>query len=364
MDDLERELRQSLSTVRDDATDTYRRTTWEARRETLERIYRRRGLRFVAAGALAATAAAAVLFVATRPDDLDRSEDLPITGAPVLEPLGVTEVGDAPRDLSVGGLGNVWSANSDRTVSLIEPSGAEVDRFDVPGVPGDIAIAKGPVWVALPEAGGVVEVRPSSGPEEPISVFDGPVDAMELTVGDGVLWVVARGEELAFVDAATRSSTTVELGDAPIDVAIHAGEVWVLSAGGRIIPIDQETLQPLDPIQEVVPAATGDLTYAGDSLWYFTGEDGDLTRLSLSGGSPTRASFDGDVVDLAIDPKVAWVLLRRGGTSFLQPLDRETGRAAGSAQAIAGEAAEAAIAHGFLWVTLTDRDEVARFSKS
>ena len=369
MDDFERELQRSLTTIRDDSSDEYRRTTWEARAEALDRIRRRRARRYVATGAVAAAAVAVTLYVAARPTELDRTGELPLTGTPsvtadpdLLVPITVTPVGNEPRDLSVGGRGRIWTANADGTVSRIDKDAPEATTFDVTSTPGDIAIANGPVWVALPEDGAVVEIEPEVGPGEPIEIFDEAVDRMELTVGDGVLWVVSRGEALIALDVASGTSQSVDVPGAPIDVAIHGQQSWVLTEEGTVLPIDQGSLTTGSGFP-VPPSAGGDLTYAGESLWYFTGESDELIRLDPATGDLSPTSFDGDVIDLAIDPRVAWVLLRRDDSSWLQPVDRITGEATGEARPIDGFASEVAIAHGSLWVTLTDRAAVARFPK-
>lgn len=370
MDDFERDLQRSLSAIRDEAADGYRRSTWEARAEALERIRRRRARRYVAAGAVAAAAVAVTLYVAARPTELDRTRELPLTGTPTvnenldyLGPTSVTPVGDEPRDLSVGGRGRIWTANADGTISRIEQGVVDATSFDTPSAAGDIAIARGPVWVALPEEGAVVEVDPEIGPGEPIPVFDGPVARMELTVGEGILWVVGRGEGLVAMDVGSGTQTIVDLVEAPIDVAIHGPSAWVLTSEGSVLPVDPETLT-VGPGFPVPPSDGGDLTYAGDSLWYFTGESDELVRLDPETGDVSPTTFDGDVIDLAIDPKVAWVLLRRDDASWLQRVDRVSGEAIDEALPIEGFASEVAIAHGSLWVTITDRDLVARFPKS
>ena len=370
MDDLERELQRSLTEIRDGASEGYRRSTWEARAETLEMIRKSRVRRFVAVGAaLGATAVAIAFFVSVRPSAVERAEDLPITGTPsidvddLLVPSGSTPVGDGPIDISVGGVGRVWAANADDdTVSMLDADGTLLESWPVSSRPGDIAIAGGPVWVALPKDGAVVEIRPEAGPQGPIEVFDGPVGSMELTVGADVLWVIARGQQMAVVHE-DGTVERIDLEDQPLDVAIRGSDAWVLGLDGTVTPVDQATLTAKSPEFAVDPSTEGDLTYAGDVLWSFTGIDDRLTRLDPTTSLSTGASFDGVVIDLAIDPKVAWVLLDKDGSSWLQPFDRTSGEPTEAARPIEGEAAEMAIAHGFLWVTLTDRDEVARFPK-
>jgi len=374
MDDFDRELRRSLTTIRDEASELDGRPVWEARAEVLERIRHRRARRFVASGAVAAAAIAVTLYVVARPASIDRADELPVTGSPpvsegaldYLTPSGVTPVGEEPRDVSVGGRGRIWSANGDATVSQLDETGAELARFDTSSVPGDIAIAGGPVWVALPQEGAVVEVDPVTGPMTPIQVFDGAVDGMELTVGQGILWVVSRGDKLAIVDVADRTVSQVDLAEFPLDVAIHGSSAWVLSVDGSVTPVDQASRTALDPVFSVTPSTSGDLTFADEALWYFTGRDGDLMRLDPDAvEDASTTSYEGVVVDLAIDPQVAWVVLRKDdGSSWLQRIDRATGEPQGAARPIEGTAVEAAIAHGSLWVTLDDRDEVARFPKA
>ena len=370
MDDFERDLQRSLTTIRDETADSYPRTTWELRAEALDRIRRRRARRYVMTGAVAAAAVAATLYIAARPTDLDKTDEFPLTGTPsvtniedLLLPTGVTRVGDGPRDVSVGGRGRIWTANAN-SVTVLDPSGDVEDTYTLSSPPDDIAIAQGPVWVALPDEGAIVEVVPASGPGEPIPVFDGAVDEMELTVGEGVVWVVARGEALGVVDIATRQPSMVDLVAEPVDVAIDQAIAYVVSADGSVTPFDQSSRARLDvKPYSVPPSVNGDLTWAADALWYLTGEDGTITRFGRD-GQAREISYEGIVLDVAIDPTVAWVLLgREDGTRWLQRIDRGSGQPQGEARPIEGAAIEGAIAHGYLWVTLEDRDEVARFPK-
>jgi streptogramin lyase len=367
LNDLERRLKHSLKEVRDAhhaSIDPNER--FEARRAMLRRLHRRRAINSVGAVALGTAAVVVIAVLATRTQPVggpDPSKTLP----PASQPLEAVSVGRAPSDIAVGGIGNVWTANQENdSVTRVDP---RTDRADISiplsSSPGDIAIASGPVWVALPDEGAVTKVDFLTGqPSETITVSTPGIE-MELTVGPDVLWIVAKGDALYRLDAGSATPQRLELTARPVDVAVHGTTGYLLDADGTVTLFDQTTGDAVGNSFTVAPGEAGDLIYAAGALWHFTGADGNLIKMDPSSGAElARYEADGTVIDLAIDPKVAWVLVRAGdGTHRVVRIAREDAAPSGDEITMPGQAVEAGISGGRLWVTDRTGNQVLAFDK-
>lgn len=369
MSDLERRLKESLTEVRDAG-----RIGVEARgavaKEELFRRMRRRRLWNLASGAVLAGAAAAGAFVL-----ITSSVTEPVTGGPDLDAAeipgparGVVEVGDRPGHISVGGLGYVWSSNAgSNDVSRIDSSTNQVvATVDVGAAPGDIAIGSGPVWVALPSQGQVVEIGPAEEAivGEPIQISQEPLEHMELSVGAGALWVVARDEGLWRVDLTDRVPVPVEGVVGPTDVAVRGDTVLVLSRDGLIYRLGSGTGASVGEPLQVNATEDGEITLAGGSLWYFELGGEALFQLDPSSGDVlNEIDPQGQMVDFVIDPDVAWTLSSDREAHYLTPIDRSDLTFSEEPIAVEGGPVEAVIARKSLWMTVSEEDVVLRFSK-
>lgn len=374
MNELERRLKESLLEVRDAG-----RLGAEARQAAVkQRMFnrmRRRRIVGRAGGAVVAGAAAIGAFIFFTTYSGTETTPRPDIGAVKIPgpARAVVEVGDGPAALSVGGLRYVWSANAaGNSVSRIDPAtNQEILQADVGSRPSDIGIGKGPVWVALPEEGAVVEVDPESGgiPDR-IEVADGAVEDIDLAVGAGALWAVVKDQYVARVDPDTGAVERFTAAPSPTDIAVKGDVVRILDAEGVIYQLDSETGAEVAPQLEVEPHEAGDLTFAAGSLWHFA-EGGDVvTRLDPDTGEVLgRVDPAGTVVDFVIDPEVAWILTASdepgdAETSFLlTAVDRDTTEAVGDAIPVEGEPTAMVIAGKSLWLSLTAEDIVLRFSK-
>lgn len=369
MNDFDDRLKRSLTEVRDAGRTGVEARRAVAREELFRRMHRRRLWNFVGGAVLAGAAAVAglVLFTTNAADPITEGADIDAVQVPA-PARAVVEVGDEPRHLAVGGLKYVWSSNAgSNDVSRIDPSRNEVvTTVDVGSPPGDMAIGKGPVWVALPEEGHVVEIGPSAQTivGDPIVIADGPVDHMELSVGAGALWIVARDEGLWRVDIVTREVLRIEGVVSPTDVAVEEDTLLVLSGEGVIYRLASATGAVVAEPLEIQRTNDGEITLAAGSLWYFA-EGGDtISRLDpASGELLDEIDPAGAVVDFAIDPEVAWILSADADTHYLTPVDRVEGSFAGEAIEVEGGPAEAVIAGGSLWLSLSEENVVLRFSK-
>jgi YVTN family beta-propeller protein len=370
MNDFERRLKESLTEVRDAGRIGLEPRRAVAKDELFRRMRRRRLWNFGGGAVLAGAAAVAAfaLFSSIGSDPVAKRPQ--IDAAELAAPArALVEVGDRPGHVSVGGLNYVWSSNeASNDVSRIDPKRNEVvGTVDVGSPPGDIAIGTGPVWVALPSEGQVVELDPNtqSVAGEPIEIADGPVTHMELSVGAGALWVVARDEGLWRVDLADRTSVVkVEDIVAPTDVAVRGDTVLVLSSEGVIHRLSSATGVRVGTPLQVEATEDGEITLAGETLWYFNQGGETISRLDPTTGEVlNEVDPVGSVVDFVIDPDVAWILSTDAGTHYLTQLDRAQTVLTGEPIEVAGGPIEAVIAGGSLWLSLSEEDAVLRFSK-
>lgn len=369
MNEFERRLKEALTEVRDAGRIGVDPRRAVAKEELFRRLHRRRLWKVGGGAVLAGAAAIAVLLLFSDP------QRGPVTERPELAPAEIpvparalVEVGDQPTHVAVGGLSYVWSANAgSNDVSRIDPSSNEVvASVGMSSSPGDMAIGKGPVWVALPSEGKVVEVSPSAQAVvgEPIVIADGALDHMDLSVGANALWIVARDEGLVRVDLDTRVAVAIEGVGSPTDVAVKGDRAVVLSSDGVIYQVDSVSGDPVGPDLQVEPSDNGQITLAGEALWYYSPGEETLARLDpVTGELLQEIDPEGTLVDFVIDPQVAWALSRDDGAHYLTPIDRTDGEISGDPIEVQGNPVEAVIADGSLWLSLFEEDALLRFSK-
>ncbi|MEA2435342.1 MAG: hypothetical protein QOG54_2799 [Actinomycetota bacterium] len=365
MNDLEGRLKRTLQEVRDAHHDSIGSDErFEARRSLLRRLQRRRTRRAIGAVAAGVAVVTVAFFFVSRTSPVDRGGPDPSRTLPIAsQPLDAIDVGASPSDIAVGGQGNVWTANAgDNSLTRVISSTGEIDQtIQLPGAPGDIAIAAGPVWVALPELGQITSVDfITSQPSPPIQVSTPGVE-MELTVGQNVLWIVAKGEAVYRLDSGSTDPQEVPLTAHPIDIAVHDATGYVLDSNGTITTFDQATGAKGATVSG--PAnARGDLIFAAGGLWNIG--LGNVVKIDpASGAEIARYDVIGEVIDLAIDPKVAWVLESTKRGYRLVRIDRNDAAPTGDVITLPGEAVEAGISGGKLWVTDLTGGRVLAFDK-
>ena len=369
MRDLELRLKESLTEVRDAGRVGVELRRAVAKEELFRRMHRRRIWK-LATGAVLAGAAAlgAIVLVGSLSTE-------PVTGGTDLDPAvipaparAVVQVGDQPDHVSVGRLDYVWTSNAgSNDVSRIDSSSNEVvATVDVGSSPGDIAIGSGPVWVALPSQGEVVQIGPDEEAVvgDPIPISEEPLEHMDLSVGAGALWVVARDVGLWRVDLDDNIPIPIEGVSSPSEVAVKGETLFVLSSDGLIYRLDSATGTPIGEPLEVEATDDGEITLSGGSLWYFdVGGEAVLQLDPSSGEVINELDPPGRMVEFVIDRDVAWTLSSDQDTHYLTPIDRSDLTVSEEPIEVAGGPVEAVIAGESLWMTLSEEDVVLRFSK-
>jgi YVTN family beta-propeller protein len=195
-----------------------------------------------------------------------------------------------PRAVTVGG-GSIWVANSDGTVTQLDPVGANVHGVSIPNSvqPVELAVyGSGAVWVASPSTGVVARINPRSssvtatlaasmqkGALKGIAAGEGAVwvsssdilaeeygvsridpvrntvvatvplrlGAQGLSAGEGAVWVAnSLGNTVSQIEPSTnRFVRTIRVGNDPIAVAAGEGAVWVTNyKDGTVSRIDPQ----------------------------------------------------------------------------------------------------------------------------
>jgi YVTN family beta-propeller protein len=186
------------------------------------------------------------------------------------EEVATFNAGARPRGVAAGE-GAVWVTNGfENKLTIFDPAREVVDeRISLPG-PRDVAVGFGAVWVANVTDATVVRIDSDTRDEDVIgkgtAVALGP-DAVwiangktlrrfdpdtrkpvgrsvtlrslatHLAVDDkGIVWVTHQGDDaVSRVDPAGGASQIEDVGDAPTDIAVGEGSVWVASSLGRAL---------------------------------------------------------------------------------------------------------------------------------
>lgn len=224
----------------------------------------------------AVAAGASGVWVATENDSLARLD--PRTK----EVRQTVRVGGGPTSVAVTPAA-VWVANGlDGTLSRVDPvSNQVVQTTFVGNGPSGLAAGAGAIWVANSADGTVSRVDPASG--RVTNTFAAELGASAITVGFQRLWVVS--PETTYVAVLDPRSgqllRRVSVGDDPDAVAGGAGAVWVANRGdGTVSKIDPQT----SAVEDTIPVGHTPSSIAAGrgGVWVANAGDGTVTRIDPS----------------------------------------------------------------------------------
>jgi streptogramin lyase len=164
----------------------------------------------------------------------------------VLDLRRFTDVGQGqPVATSVAvGRNAVWVAKVDGSLFRISVApGLPIERtFSLGGLPTDIVIADGGVWVA-DEFGYLIRIDERTGRQTEFRIGGTP-EALAAT--ENRLWVVDSAGIVRVIDLRTRIELrTIPVGGRPVDVAEGSGFVWIADSGReRLVRIDETSFEP------------------------------------------------------------------------------------------------------------------------
>ena len=148
-----------------------------------------------------------------------------------------------PTSVAVGG-DAVWVTRDDGTLLRISPApGLPIEgTISLGGLPSDIVIADGGVWIA-DAFGDLIRVDERTGRETDRLEIGGTLQALAAT--EDRLWVVDSDGLVVVFDLQTgRVLQSIPIGGRPVDVAVGSGGVWIADQRGeRLVRIDETSLE-------------------------------------------------------------------------------------------------------------------------
>lgn len=152
------------------------------------------------------------------------------------------DVGQIATSVAVG-RDAVWVTKSDGTLFRISPTpGLRIEEtVPVGGLPSDIVIADGGVWIA-DAFGDLIRVDERTLETDRLPI-GGTLKALAAT--EDRLWVVDSDGLVVVIDLHTRGVLrSIPIGGTPVDVAVRSGAVWVADLRGeRLVRIDETDLE-------------------------------------------------------------------------------------------------------------------------
>jgi DNA-binding beta-propeller fold protein YncE len=204
-------------------------------------------------------------------------------------------------------MGGLWAA--DAAAGAVVPVQLRPPRIFASLQPGadanDVALADGALWIASSADGRVYVLEPGGGAPRVLPAGRSPV----ALAADGAR-VVAVGDRdgaLAAFDARARRSlgVPVEVGGAPVDVALAGDTAWVAdAAGGRIVSVDLRARRVTGAV--AVGRRPVALAVAGEDVYVVSAGDRTLLRVR-DGEVRSRRELDGEPGAIAVDDRYVWV---------------------------------------------------------
>ncbi len=232
----------------------------------------------------------------------------PDSGEPVGKPV---RLGLDVSGVAVGGRW-LWATVPSRGELLrLDPqSGRLLERIEVGGAPGPIALGGGRVWVADEQGAGVTAVNSEGGRvvRRGLAPHSAP---LRLGVGAGGLWVSsASAGNVRRIDLGTlQVDAPIPVGRGPAGVTVAHGLVWVAnSRGGTVSKVDPSIHSVLgDPID--VGGRPGGIDAGTDTVWVASAAEDAITRIDLESGERTGAPIEvgAEPGAVAVGESAVWV---------------------------------------------------------
>ena len=307
--------------------------------------------------AVAAVAAAALLL---------RNEPAPVVVLP--NSLAVIDVdtnrvessipvGTRPGPVAAGA-GYVWVGNlaeSDRSLSRIDPATEEdvPTRLDV--TPDAVTVGAGAVWVVNGRLGTLYRVDPEflvvSEPDElgqtSRRYFDAGVD-----VGEGSVWAAFGDATLARVNPATHAFAAARsTGAGPTALVVANGYVWVATSDAEVQQFSPETFD-VEPVNtETVGRGPSGIAAGDDAIWVTCRDEDVVERIpaDLKSDSSKQIPVGNRPAAVAYGAGAVWVANSGDGTvSRIDPETRDVVKTIEVGHAPAG----IAVVDGRVWVSV------------
>jgi outer membrane protein assembly factor BamB len=278
------------------------------------------------------------------------------------KPAGLLQlsVGPRPGDLAAGGagVGGLWVANGDGTVSRIAPNRNQVRNRQVRALSSPafgIAVGAGRVWV-VGARGDLAELDPRTAqlvrePTQPVQQADG------IAAGARAVWIVnstAGTVTRIQTTGVTNRTSGVVVGRGTAGIAIGPKAVWVAnSESADLVEIDPATGQPTRRRVQL-QGGIESVAIGEGAVWVASAPRGLLFKVDPSTAelvATIRVGFFAQGADVAVgDGRVYYVNLDNGTALRIDP---KTNKVVGEPVAVVPggkQASAAAVADRALWV--------------
>jgi branched-chain amino acid transport system substrate-binding protein len=233
-----------------------------------------------------------------------------------------------PSELAVGG-GAVWvgnaggragEGNATVSVSRLDPESGRVTRtvrlrgdegvYPVAGAPR-IAVGAGAVWAANPD-GSVARIDPDSGRLE--ATVETKFGAWTIAAGEEGVWFLADAAVVKIDPRTNRVSRTIPVSaNGLLGVAVGAGSVWAAANDEgviwRIDPRPSPVARTID-----VGAGVSFVTFGEGSVWTGNYVDGTVSRIDPATNRVSARTAVSTPQALAVGAGAAWVSVAGGTT--------------------------------------------------
>ena len=162
---------------------------------------------------------------------------------------------------------------------------AGIQRFSVEGIPNDVVVFRGSVWVADGRHPRVLEVDPASGQVLRSVHVLGPVQ--RLAAGSGAIWA-AGGNGTFRIDTEQGMAERTEARNTNV-VAAGGGRVWTQNGDGTVSKIDSRsgrielTVGAAEDLGDLQSRVSRDLAVDRGGAWLADGTTGEVVRISNDG---------------------------------------------------------------------------------
>jgi DNA-binding SARP family transcriptional activator/outer membrane protein assembly factor BamB len=290
---------------------------------------------------------------APHPDESVPPDSVAVIDPQVSRVVGHVLVGRRPVALAIGH-GSVWVANADDgTVSRIDPDRGEVIRTIGIGAPAiDLAVTSDAVWVANGSDGTVARIDPSA--DAVVETIDlrgsselvwNPTYAVD--ADDDSAWIAAGSHHVLRIDPRTNEpSATIDVGHAPVGVALGEEALWVVTTGERALRIERHTNVATTEVAIGYPVA---LMAEKQAVWV-SDSRGQVWRINPDTGSVTQTTpVGGRLVGLCVNDGAVFAANNADGT--VVQIDARDGRVAGRVP-VGHAPTDVASSEGIVWVSI------------
>ena len=261
----------------------------------------------------------------------------------------------------------VWVvSDSSRTISSISIDKRTVTKVVLPAAtPNAVATDGDAVWVVDGSRREILKIDPSRGvpvrqfelPPAPLSSAASRATNLNVSVGEGALWVTDGSTRLLRIDRKDGRVRALDVHEPLNDVAVGAGAVWAISGqAASLFEIDTQarTVKPrtriVNRLGTVAPFPLAVAVGEG-SVWVVNGNTETVTRIDPRSGGVAETISLGigrNPNDIAAGAGAVWVA--NGGNGTLVRIDPDTDDVA--TIPLGSSPTDVAVGDGAVWVSL------------